>query len=189
MSECWNIYRAVLQKFTISQRFFLHFYIVAFIWTTLLLLGTWAYAYNMVPLVVEPFSYSTITSFLTGGSTIKTDTYKLRQGYVAWQAVFLLLMMEVQVLRRLYETRHVFNYSPSARMHVIGYLTGLLWVFLFIVPQSASLAIAFWNCYYYAELRMCVKCLFFCQVQTIAILVGVFLWNLLLPVKFLGMNP
>ena len=145
MSECWNIYRAVLQKFTISQRFFLHFYVVAFIWTTLLLVGTWAYAYSMVPLVVEPFSYSTITSFLTGGSTIRTDTHKLRQGYVAWQAVFLLLMMEVHVLRRLYETIHVFNYSPSARMHVIGYLTGLLWVFLFIVPQSASLAIAFWS--------------------------------------------
>ncbi|KAL2988873.1 hypothetical protein AAZX31_11G108200 [Glycine max] len=113
------------QKVTISQRFFLHFYVVAFIWTTLLLVGTWAYAYSMVPLVVEPFSYSTITSFLTGGSTIRTDTHKLRQGYVAWQAVFLLLMMEVHVLRRLYETIHVFNYSPSARMHAVGYLTGL----------------------------------------------------------------
>ncbi|KAL0534855.1 hypothetical protein IC582_029152 [Cucumis melo] len=33
--------------------------------------------------------------------------------------------MEVQVLRRLYETIYVFNYSPSARMHIFGYLTGL----------------------------------------------------------------
>nr|CAB3488001.1 unnamed protein product [Digitaria exilis] len=30
------------------------------------------------------------------------------------------------VLRRLYETEHVFHYSPSARMHIMGYLTGLL---------------------------------------------------------------
>ncbi|WVZ02076.1 hypothetical protein V8G54_022882 [Vigna mungo] len=114
------------QKFTIPQRLFFHFYLVAFLWTTLLLVATWAYAYRMVPVVAEPFSYSTITSFLTGGSTIRTDSHKLRQGYAAWEAVSLLLLMEFHVLRRLYETIHVFDYSPSARMHVIGYLTGLL---------------------------------------------------------------
>lgn len=114
------------QKFTIPQWLFLHFYAVAFVWTTLLLVGTWAYAYSMVPLVVEPFTYSTITSSLTGGSTMRTDSSKLKHGYVAWQAVFLLLMMELQVMRRLYESIYVFNYSHSARMHVLGYLTGLL---------------------------------------------------------------
>ncbi|GJN26672.1 hypothetical protein PR202_gb14622 [Eleusine coracana subsp. coracana] len=31
------------------------------------------------------------------------------------------------VLRRLYETEHVFHYSPSARMHIVGYLTGLFY--------------------------------------------------------------
>ncbi|ONM14735.1 Polyprenol reductase 2 [Zea mays] len=31
------------------------------------------------------------------------------------------------VLRRLYETEHVFHYSPSARMHIIGYLTGIFY--------------------------------------------------------------
>ncbi|CAL5015327.1 unnamed protein product [Urochloa decumbens] len=31
------------------------------------------------------------------------------------------------VLRRLYETEHVFHYSPSARMHIMGYLTGLFY--------------------------------------------------------------
>ncbi|XP_066345700.1 polyprenol reductase 1-like isoform X2 [Miscanthus floridulus] len=31
------------------------------------------------------------------------------------------------VLRRLYETEHVFHYSPSARMHIIGYLTGIIY--------------------------------------------------------------
>ncbi|TYJ47422.1 hypothetical protein E1A91_A02G188900v1 [Gossypium mustelinum] len=33
--------------------------------------------------------------------------------------------MEIHVLRRLYETFQVFNYSPSARMHIFGYLTGI----------------------------------------------------------------
>ncbi|XP_027353881.1 polyprenol reductase 2 [Abrus precatorius] len=122
------------QKFTIPQRFFLHFYAVASIWTTLLLVATWVYAYSMVPMVAEPFSYSTITSFLTGGSSIRTGSSKLRLSYVAWQAVFLLLLMEAQVLRRLYETIHVFNYSPSARMHVLGYLTGLF--FYIAAPLS-----------------------------------------------------
>jgi 3-oxo-5-alpha-steroid 4-dehydrogenase 3 len=116
----------LLQKFTVPQKFFLHFYVVASIWTTFLLVATWMYAYRMVPIVAEPLSYSTITSFLTGGSTIRAGSDKLRQGYVAWQAVFLLLLMESHVLRRLFETIYVFNYSPSARMHIIGYLTGLL---------------------------------------------------------------
>ncbi|GJN01991.1 hypothetical protein PR202_ga19301 [Eleusine coracana subsp. coracana] len=31
------------------------------------------------------------------------------------------------VLRRLYETEHVFHYSPSAQMHIVGYLTGLFY--------------------------------------------------------------
>lgn len=99
---------------------------MASIWTTFLLVATWIYAYRMVPLVAEPFSYSTITSYLTGGSTLRTGFDILRHGYVAWQAVFMLLLMEAQVLRRLYETIYVFNYSPSARMHILGYLTGML---------------------------------------------------------------
>ncbi|RDX68572.1 Polyprenol reductase 2, partial [Mucuna pruriens] len=123
------------QKFTIPQWYFLHFYAVAFVWTTLLLVATWAYAYSVVPLVSEPFSYSTITTFLTGGSSMRNGSFKLRHGYVAWQAVFLLFLMELQVLRRLYETIHVFNYSPSARMHLLGYLTG----FFFYIAAPLSL--------------------------------------------------
>jgi len=43
--------------------------------------------------------------------------------------------MEAQVLRRLYETVYVFNYSSSARMHVLGYLCG----FFFYVAAPLSL--------------------------------------------------
>lgn len=37
----------------------------------------------------------------------------------------MLVLMEVQVVRRLYESMVVFRYSDKARMHVIGYLAGL----------------------------------------------------------------
>ncbi|KAL0561091.1 hypothetical protein IC582_001509 [Cucumis melo] len=66
---------------------------------------------------------------LTGGSSLfpwqKSHSSRREHGFVVWKAVFLLLLMEVQVLRRLYETIYVFNYSPSARMHIFGYLNGL----------------------------------------------------------------
>lgn len=100
-------------------------------WTTLLLLLTWFYAYRtMTPLASESFQYSTVASHLIGGSHIfhfsKFHSTPTEQRCHVWRVVFLLLLMEAQVLRRLYETLYVFNYSPSARMHIFGYLTGIL---------------------------------------------------------------
>nr|GME01917.1 polyprenol reductase 2-like isoform X2 [Ipomoea batatas] len=37
----------------------------------------------------------------------------------------MLLLMETQALRRLFESIYVFKYSPSARMHILGYFAGL----------------------------------------------------------------
>jgi len=99
--------------------------------TTTLLLAIWFYAHmKMTPLVPEPSSYSTIASHLVGSS----DSFSLssfwssrpmEHKYHVWRTVFVLILMEIQILRRLYETEHVFHYSPS-RMHIMGYLTGLL---------------------------------------------------------------
>lgn len=118
-----------LQKFTVPQRFFSHFYVVAVGWTTLLLLSTWIYAYKMAPIVSEPFSYSDLAGYLAGRSNIfsfhRSRLIPLEHKFRVWLSVFLLLLMEVQVLRRLFETVCVFNYSPSARMHIFGYFTGL----------------------------------------------------------------
>lgn len=119
------------KKFTLPQKFFGHFYAVSVVWTTFLLVTTWLYAYKTVPLVSKPFHYTTIANQLAGGSHIfswlnKSRSTSMEYKYGVWQSVFLLLLMEVQVLRRLFETIYVFNYSPSARMHIIGYLTGLL---------------------------------------------------------------
>lgn len=115
-------------KYTVPQRFFCHFYVVAVVWTTLLIVATWFYAYRMAPSISEPLVYSTIASHLTGGSHI-FSLHRSRSAteyrYMAWRSLFLLLLMEAQVLRRLFETIYVFKYSPSARMHIFGYLTGL----------------------------------------------------------------
>ncbi|XP_021668219.2 polyprenol reductase 2 isoform X2 [Hevea brasiliensis] len=116
-------------KFTVPQRFFSHFYMMAVVWTTLLLLTTWIYAYRTASLVPEPYFYSSISSYLAGGSNIfpfhKLHLISSEHRCSIWLSVFLLLLMEVQVLRRLLETMYVFNYNPSARMHIFGYLTGL----------------------------------------------------------------
>ncbi|KAF9622227.1 hypothetical protein IFM89_030269 [Coptis chinensis] len=121
--------QSAYKKFTVPQRFFLHFYVVAVVWTTLLLLMTWVYACKMVPLGNEPLHYSMIASHLTGGSHIfsmhKSHSTPLERRYTVWRTVLLLLLMEVQVWRRLFETVYVFSYSPSARMHIFGYFTGL----------------------------------------------------------------
>ncbi|XWS29221.1 hypothetical protein CRYUN_Cryun24cG0009600 [Craigia yunnanensis] len=116
-------------KFTVPQSFFLHFYLLAVVWTTILLMGTWYFAYKVAPLSAESLSYPVAASHLTGGSHIFTlHKYRFTSAedrLNVWNAVFLLLLMEVHVLRRLYETFYVFNYTSSARMHIFGYLTGL----------------------------------------------------------------
>ncbi|XP_068635021.1 polyprenol reductase 2 [Aristolochia californica] len=132
-------------KFTVPQHFFLHFYIVAAVWTTVLLVCTWFYAYDAVgSLSSKPFDYSTWASHLMGGSHVfsiyKSRSVSVEQKYQVWRTVLLLLLMEVQVLRRLYETLYVFTYSPSARMHICGYLTGLF--FYTAAPLSLSCSYA-----------------------------------------------
>nr|XP_010919154.1 polyprenol reductase 1 isoform X1 [Elaeis guineensis] len=131
--------RSSSSKFTVPQRYFLHFYLVALVLTTCLVLCTWFYAYGkMLPLSSESLQYSTIASHLTGGSHVfsihKVPVASVEHKYLVWRTVFVLLLMEAQVLRRLHETLNVFNYSPSARMHIFGYLAGLF--FYVMAPLS-----------------------------------------------------
>ncbi|MFQ6662333.1 hypothetical protein Gotur_030198 [Gossypium turneri] len=116
-------------RFTVPQSFFLHFYLLAAVWTTSLLTCTWYFAYKVAPLGTESLSYPFAASHLTGGSHVfsihKSRFTSAEDRFNVWKSVFLLLLMEVHVLRRLYETFNVFNYSSSARMHIFGYLTGI----------------------------------------------------------------
>uniref|UniRef100_A0A6N2LLK7 3-oxo-5-alpha-steroid 4-dehydrogenase C-terminal domain-containing protein n=1 Tax=Salix viminalis TaxID=40686 RepID=A0A6N2LLK7_SALVM len=69
-----------------------------------------------------------VLGFARRGKIMKSSSHHLissENKFRVWLSVFLLLLMEVQVLRRLFETLYVFKYSPSARMHIFGYLTGL----------------------------------------------------------------
>ncbi|XP_021889256.1 polyprenol reductase 2 isoform X3 [Carica papaya] len=119
------------QKFTVPQRFFSHFYAVSVLWTTLLLVTTWVYAYKTSPLVSEQFQFSDLASQLTGGSHTlsfhKSQLTPLEHRFRVWCSVLLLLLMEVHSLRRLIESLYVSKYSPSARMHINGYLAGLFY--------------------------------------------------------------
>ncbi|TXG64675.1 hypothetical protein EZV62_011669 [Acer yangbiense] len=132
-------------KFTVPQRFFCHFYVLAVVWTTLLLSMTWMYAYKMAPLVSDPsLVYSTLASHLTGGSHMfsfhKARLTPVEHRYMIWRSVFLLLLMEVQLMRRLLETFSVFSYSPSARMHIFGYLAGIFFYILAPLSLCCNLA-------------------------------------------------
>ncbi|KHG11230.1 hypothetical protein F383_13783 [Gossypium arboreum] len=114
-------------RFTVPHSFFLHFYLLAVVWTTSLLTCTWYFAYKVAPLGTESLSYPFAASHLTGGSHVfsihKSRFTSAEDRFNVWKSVFLLLLMEAHVLRRLYETFNVFNYSSSARMHIFGYLT------------------------------------------------------------------
>ncbi|CAM8986485.1 unnamed protein product [Rhodiola kirilowii] len=126
------------QKFTVPQKFFLHFYVFSAAWTTTLLALTWHYAYKVAPMGSDSMKY--VASNLTGGADIfslhKSYSMSVAQRYLVWRSVFLLLLMEVQVLRRLYETLYVFKYSQSARMHILAYL--IAYCFYAAAPLSLS---------------------------------------------------
>ncbi|KAH6810497.1 3-oxo-5-alpha-steroid 4-dehydrogenase family protein [Perilla frutescens var. hirtella] len=117
------------RKLSVPQKYFCHFYVVGVIWTTFLLVATLLYAYETTAIVSDSFMYSSIATPLTRVS----NEFSLHEShsslseyrYGIWESVFLLLLMEAQVLRRLIESIYIFNYSHLARMHIAGYLTGL----------------------------------------------------------------
>ncbi|KAJ0667012.1 putative polyprenol reductase [Helianthus annuus] len=90
------------QNLTLPHSFFSHFYVVGALWTTMLLFTVWSYA-----MMIDQLNKSLPV-------------------YDVWLSAFMLLLMEAQVMRRFYESVNVFNYSPSARLHISGYLLGVL---------------------------------------------------------------
>ncbi|XP_021286361.1 LOW QUALITY PROTEIN: polyprenol reductase 2-like [Herrania umbratica] len=86
----------------VPRRFFSHFYVVASIWTTLLLLTAWLYAYAMAPMNSGPshFSHLASHSHLTGGShifSLHESHSTLVEQYRVWRIVFVLMLMEAQI--------------------------------------------------------------------------------------------
>uniref|UniRef100_A0A0D6QZ58 3-oxo-5-alpha-steroid 4-dehydrogenase C-terminal domain-containing protein n=1 Tax=Araucaria cunninghamii TaxID=56994 RepID=A0A0D6QZ58_ARACU len=117
-------------RWSVPQSYFLHFYLVSVIWTTFLLACISYFAYcTTVPPSSESLGYSSVASHIAGGvdslSPARSSSSLAKYRLQAWKTVLVLLLMEAQVVRRLYETLYVFDYSPSARMHFLGYLCGL----------------------------------------------------------------
>ncbi|XP_052182054.1 polyprenol reductase 2-like [Diospyros lotus] len=139
-----NTTRSPSNKFTVPLKFVSHFYALAVVWTTFLLITTWFYVSQDASLLVSRPSYSTILKYLTGGSNIfsfhKSHRSMVVHGYEVWQSIILLLLMEIQALRRLIESIYGFEYGPSDRMHIFVYLSGLL--FYTAAPLSLCCTVA-----------------------------------------------
>ncbi|CAN6249814.1 unnamed protein product [Urochloa humidicola] len=118
-------------RFAVPQKYFLHFYAMGVAVTTSLLLAVWFYAYmKMTPLVLKWSNYSTIATHHVGGSNSFSlsnfsPSHPLEHKCGVSRTLFVLILMEIQVLRRLYETKYVFHYSPKAQMHILLYLGSL----------------------------------------------------------------
>ncbi|XP_051133846.1 polyprenol reductase 2-like [Andrographis paniculata] len=88
------------KRFSVPLKYFGHFYLWAVIWTTCLLVATWMYGCHLSG---------------GGGGGVSDEV---------WKSVFLLVLLEIQVVRRLYESFFVLKYRPSAKLHLFGYIIG-----------------------------------------------------------------
>ncbi|XP_047332351.1 polyprenol reductase 2-like [Impatiens glandulifera] len=130
-------------SFTLPQKHFCLFYILGVTWTTFLLATTSFYAYQTILFLYEPLELSSVASHLTGSSSSKHHVYaatSVDHRDIVVRSIFLLVLMETQVVRRLIETIYVFNYSPKARMHIFAFLAGIF--FYIAAPLSLCCSIA-----------------------------------------------
>ncbi|CAH9077920.1 unnamed protein product [Cuscuta epithymum] len=123
-----KIMQSSSHKLTVPQKFFCHFYVLASLWTALLLIAMWVYACMPTLMISEMSLFPSIVSELAGGShDLSSHTsHSIKENGGILLSVFLLLLMETHLLRRLFESVYVFKYSPSARMHIFGYFSGLI---------------------------------------------------------------
>ncbi|GLJ16228.1 hypothetical protein SUGI_0272240 [Cryptomeria japonica] len=126
-------------RWSVPQSYFLHFYLVSVTWTTFLLVCMSYFAHcTTATTSSDSLRYSSVASYIAGGvdalSFAKPPYILAEYNKQAWKTVLVLLLIEAQVVRRLYETVYVFNYCHSARMHILGYLTGM--VFYIAAPLS-----------------------------------------------------
>ncbi|KAG0586874.1 hypothetical protein KC19_2G123900 [Ceratodon purpureus] len=119
-------------RFTVPQRWFAHFYVLGSLVNTLLLVVTFLFAYSCTfPLQSEESQVSAVVAQLGGAGTSDSNGGVGNVGHLAkyrgraWGSFVLLVMLGLQLLRRLLETNHISQYSPLARMSIFGYLVGL----------------------------------------------------------------
>ncbi|XP_024528091.1 polyprenol reductase 2 isoform X1 [Selaginella moellendorffii] len=117
------------KRFTVPQSFFTHFYVVGVTWNTLLLAtATLSSCMCTLSSATDGIQFSALVEQFTGaGASAGSGSIPsmAKQKQRGWTVVLLLLLMELQVCRRLYESLMVLSYGPDARMHLLGYLVGL----------------------------------------------------------------
>ncbi|PWA44729.1 3-oxo-5-alpha-steroid 4-dehydrogenase family protein [Artemisia annua] len=122
-----------VQKLMVPHRIFYHFYAVGIFWTTTMLVAVWLYAIMKLASHAEYDVFSATTGQFHNSLTGK-------HVYNVWLSVFMLLLMEAQVIRRYFESLYVFKYSPSARLHTYGYIGGI--VYYIAAPLSLCCSFA-----------------------------------------------
>eukprot|EP00249_Psilotum_nudum_P019378 c27222_g1_i4 orf=305-1270(+) len=123
--------------FSVPQSYFLHFYIIGVVVNTVLLFTATFYAYTLMASPYLPcMQFSTLFGQLVHDTSFNTQFAKksvstlAKKFHLAWETVFVLLLMEMQVVRRLYESLCVSNFSGLARMHIAAYIFGLMYYVL-----------------------------------------------------------
>nr|GEU64098.1 3-oxo-5-alpha-steroid 4-dehydrogenase family protein [Tanacetum cinerariifolium] len=112
---------AANSKLMVPHRVFNHFYALGIFWTTTMLVAVWLYAITKLASHTEYDVFSTTTGQFHNSLLTREHVYNV------WLSVFMLLLMEAQVIRRYYESLYVFKYSPSARLHISGYICGIVY--------------------------------------------------------------
>ncbi|KAJ7537554.1 hypothetical protein O6H91_11G011200 [Diphasiastrum complanatum] len=141
--------RSKNQRFNVPHSFFTHFYLVAVIWNTFLLLAAAAFACLCTSSVSSStFQFSTLVWQISGegasSSVLPGNSVLSLTSCSEWasRTFFLHLLMEIHVVRRLYESSFIVKYSPGAQMHVMGYLSGILY---YVVAPLSLCARSCWT--------------------------------------------
>ncbi|KAH9620453.1 hypothetical protein KSS87_011853 [Heliosperma pusillum] len=102
------------EKLTVPQRFFSHFYVLAVVWTSLLLLTTWAYAYKLESLVSESKSHPGVASNLAGAAPLSLSCNSVPEIYT-----FIVNLLSEFIVKGK-------NHMPLVEFHWLDYLRPLV---------------------------------------------------------------
>eukprot|EP00249_Psilotum_nudum_P019379 c27222_g1_i5 orf=364-1008(+) len=137
--------------FSVPQSYFLHFYIIGVVVNTVLLFTATFYAYTLMASPYLPcMQFSTLFGQLVHDTSFNTQFAKksvstlAKKFHLAWETVFVLLLMEMQVVRRLYESLCVSNFSGLARMHIAAYIFGLMHLYDQKINQKGIMPRGIW---------------------------------------------
>ncbi|KAL3683051.1 hypothetical protein R1sor_001073 [Riccia sorocarpa] len=119
----------VILRLTVPQSFFVHFYIAGLLLNTILLFTAFGFACKCSGGVRDQFS--SVVAQLTGAGVehipFAGDSVPVlgKYGREAWRLVFLLLLFQIHLVRRLYECIFVSKFNPAARMNLLGYIIAI----------------------------------------------------------------